>query len=57
VGGDRLEQSALKQLAARHHQVGGVAAERREASHGPRPALRRLAQAANELAGQVLRRG
>jgi hypothetical protein len=56
VRGDRLEQRALEQLAARHDQVRGVAAEYRQAASEGR-LLGGLAEAADQLAGEVLGRG
>jgi hypothetical protein len=56
VRGDRLEQRALEQLAARHDQVRGVAAEYRQAA-SERRLLGGLAEAADQLAGEVLGRG
>jgi len=56
VRGDRLEQRALEQLAARHGQVRGVPAEHRQATRERRH-LGGLAEPADELAGEVLGRG
>ena len=56
VRGDRLEQRALQQLAARHGQVRGVAAEHGQVTREGR-LLGGLAEAADQLAGEVLGRG
>jgi hypothetical protein len=55
VRGDRLEQRALEQLAARHGQVRRVAAEHGQAA-GERRLLGGLAESADQLAGEVLGR-
>jgi len=55
VRGDRLEQRALEQLAARHGQVRGVPAEHRQAARERRH-LGRLAEPADQLTGEVLGR-
>jgi hypothetical protein len=57
VRGDRLEQRAFEQLPARYHEVGVMAAERGGTRHGAGSVLGGLAEAADELAGQVLSRG
>jgi len=54
VGGDRLQQRAFQQLTARHHEVGGVAAQPRGTRDRARRVLRGRAEAADQLAGQVL---
>jgi len=54
--GDGLEQRALQQLAARHHQVGGVSGEHGRGAREGR-LLRGLAEAAHQFAGEVLRGG
>jgi len=56
VRGDRLEQRAFEQLAARHDQIRSVAAEYRQAA-SKRRLLGGLAEAADQLAGEVLGRG
>jgi hypothetical protein len=56
VRGDRLEQRAFEQLTARHDQVRGVPAEDWQAAREGRH-LRGLAEAADQLAGEVLGRG
>ena len=56
VRGDRLEQRALEQLAARHDQARGVPAEDRQAAREGRH-LGGLAETADQLAGEVLGRG
>jgi hypothetical protein len=56
VRGDCLEQGALEQLAARHDQVRGIPAEHGQAA-GQGRLLGGLAEAADQLAGEVLGRG
>jgi hypothetical protein len=56
VRGDSLEQRALQQLASRHDQVRGVAAEHWQVTSEGRH-LGGLAEAADQLAGEVLGRG
>jgi hypothetical protein len=56
VRGDRLEQRAFEQLAARHNQIRGVAAEYRQAA-SERRLLGGPAEAADQLASEVLGRG
>jgi hypothetical protein len=56
VRGDRLEQRALEQLAARHREARRVPAEHGQAA-SERRLLGRLAEAADQLAGEVLGRG
>jgi hypothetical protein len=55
VRGDRLEQRALEQLAARHREAGRVPAEHGQVASESR-LLGGLAEAADQLAGEVLGR-
>jgi len=57
VRGDRLEQGALQQLPARHDEAGRVTGEGAVSGGGERRLFGGLAEAAYQLAGEVLRRG
>jgi len=57
VRGDRLEQRAFERLPARHHEVGVIAVSGSGPAAAAGSVLGGLAEAADELAGQVLGRG